>query len=711
MAFPVDLLVDTSHDYLERSAEEYMSDLRYGDPENPEYFCLPNGRKVPVSLSAVGFVPLYGTDLTHKVMTLYTPEDKFTAVAFYLADQWWAIEDILKTSDSSRKGLLEVKSLGERVVLYILNRIIYRDQEMSRDEIPFLCHGAAEYAKILWQDGEAIGFYSVKPEGSVCNTFITQRYKLPVLDTLFVRKGHRGKNHGLQILEDFVDSFTDDALGLKYPLTSSMYRVCSQYLEKYPEDRDLLWEVEGVGHWFQRANITDKLQAQAQKLEGAAAQEDEAAAVREEELPECSTVSETITEHNTDVENEHNESEMQLAAESQSENDDLDDIIPRTPEDQNVAPVSTRTRSRQSKQSKLEISIEESVLESADNALESSSVDLRSRSELLQDSSEDAEENRREEEEAAGNAAEHAVETPAGLEEEAETEAQERQELAVEDQDDQEEDESVSKPGVESINGDITDETTPTSGTIGEDLTSELSSGVSNTHSEKMDEEPVAVSVPVIVVPEEHSKDDTLEKDTNLVEDGTPETAAPNQEDIPPTEEEKSEDVHLPPEKEEETETAADGIVQSNAEPAGNIQSNAEQPDDALVTSGQEAAVPENSHVSEEVSTNMSTVVKDVAQETEELESQSSIALGQGSLVLVELEDVSFQEETEEQKTSAEPPQEPAETLSQSAQTLKAVESSSEETEVEAPVVDRRSLRKRTKAQRGPSKKKSKLST
>uniref|UniRef100_H3A0N1 Family with sequence similarity 169 member A n=1 Tax=Latimeria chalumnae TaxID=7897 RepID=H3A0N1_LATCH len=673
MAFPVDLLVDTSHDYLERSAEEYMSDLRYGDPENPEYFCLPNGRKVPVSLSAVGFVPLYGTDLTHKVMTLYTPEDKFTAVAFYLADQWWAIEDILKTSDSSRKGLLEVKSLGERVVLYILNRIIYRDQEMSRDEIPFLCHGAAEYAKILWQDGEAIGFYSVKPEGSVCNTFITQRYKLPVLDTLFVRKGHRGKNHGLQILEDFVDSFTDDALGLKYPLTSSMYRVCSQYLEKYPEDRDLLWEVEGVGHWFQRANITDKLQAQAQKLEappGAAAQEDEAAAVREEELPECSTVSETITEHNTD-------------AESQSENDDLDDIIPRTPEDQNVAPVSTRTRSRQSKQSKLEISIEESVLESADNALESSSVDLRN-------SSEDAEENRREEEEAAGNAAEHAVETPAGLEEEAETEAQERQELAVEDQDDQEEDESVSKPGVESINGDITDETTPTSGTIGEDLTSELSTIVSS-------------KVKVL-------KFNFDEKDTNLVEDGTPETAAPNQEDIPPTEEEKSEDVHLPPEKEEETETAADGIVQSNAEPAGNIQSNAEQPDDALVTSGQEAAVPENSHVSEEVSTNMSTVVKDVAQETEELESQSSIALGQGSLVLVELEDVSFQEETEEQKTSAEPPQEPAETLSQSAQTLKAVESSSEETEVEAPVVDRRSLRKRTKAQRGPSKKKSKLS-
>lgn len=60
-----------------------------------------------------------------------------------------------------------MKSVGERVVLYVLNRIIYRKQEIEKNEFPFLCHGSREFAKILWKKGEAIGFYSVKPTGKV----------------------------------------------------------------------------------------------------------------------------------------------------------------------------------------------------------------------------------------------------------------------------------------------------------------------------------------------------------------------------------------------------------------------------------------------------------------------------------------------------------------------------------------------------------------
>lgn len=51
------------------------------------------------------------------------------------------------------------------MVLYVLNRVIYRKQEMERNEIPFLCHSSTDYAKILWKKGEAVGFYSVKPTG------------------------------------------------------------------------------------------------------------------------------------------------------------------------------------------------------------------------------------------------------------------------------------------------------------------------------------------------------------------------------------------------------------------------------------------------------------------------------------------------------------------------------------------------------------------
>lgn len=56
-------------------------------------------------------------------------------------------------------------TVGERIVLYILNRVMYRRKEMSADELPFLCHGENDHAKILWEDGEAVGFYSVKPTG------------------------------------------------------------------------------------------------------------------------------------------------------------------------------------------------------------------------------------------------------------------------------------------------------------------------------------------------------------------------------------------------------------------------------------------------------------------------------------------------------------------------------------------------------------------
>ena len=81
MAFPVDMLDNCSHEELENSAEDYMLDLRCGDPENMECF--------PISLSNVGFVLLYGGDQTHKVLALFAPEDSLAAVALY---QWWAIE-------------------------------------------------------------------------------------------------------------------------------------------------------------------------------------------------------------------------------------------------------------------------------------------------------------------------------------------------------------------------------------------------------------------------------------------------------------------------------------------------------------------------------------------------------------------------------------------------------------------------------------------
>uniref|UniRef100_A0A8C7QZF3 Soluble lamin-associated protein of 75 kDa-like n=1 Tax=Oncorhynchus mykiss TaxID=8022 RepID=A0A8C7QZF3_ONCMY len=225
MEFPVDVLDSVRQEEVEQAAEGYMTQLRYVSPDKTESFTLPNHRKISIGLCNVGFVPIYGGDLKHKVMALFSPDDQLTAVALYLAGQWWSVEDILRTSDPSRTGLVKVRSLGERIVLYILNRIVYRVGEMDKPEVPFLCHGQHDFAKLLWKDGNAVGFYSVKPKDSLCNNFVTQRYQLPVMDSMFVRKCHRGNGHGLQMLEDFVDSFKDNQLGLKYPLSLTMYKA------------------------------------------------------------------------------------------------------------------------------------------------------------------------------------------------------------------------------------------------------------------------------------------------------------------------------------------------------------------------------------------------------------------------------------------------------------------------------------------------------
>ncbi|XP_051533179.1 soluble lamin-associated protein of 75 kDa isoform X2 [Myxocyprinus asiaticus] len=325
MEFPVDLLVSAKHEDLESSAQIYMNKLLYSNPDNTQYLSLPSSRKIRISPANVGFVPLYGANLRYKVLALFAPEDQFTAVALFLTDQWYTVEDILRTSNPAREGLVKVRSVGERIVLYILNRIIYRTVEMSSNEVPFLCHGEDDYAKILWKNGEAVGFYSVKSKGSLCNSFVSQCYLLPIMDTIFVRKDHRGNGHGLQMLEDFVDSFKDDELGLKYPLTQAMQKVCSQYLITYPADGDLLWEVEGVGGPYQKVKVASKLGSLALRCSHSSWTEEHSKNGKVSNIEESLDIMEEVV-----VVNKH----LKVA------------------EEMNELPISTRTRSSECKQKK-----------------------------------------------------------------------------------------------------------------------------------------------------------------------------------------------------------------------------------------------------------------------------------------------------------------------------------------------------------------------
>ncbi|XP_066097197.1 soluble lamin-associated protein of 75 kDa isoform X1 [Saccopteryx bilineata] len=668
MAFPVDMLDNCSHEELENSAEDYMSDLRCGDPENPECFSLLN-ITIPISLSNVGFVPLYGGDPTQKILALFSPEDSLTAVALYLADQWWAIDDIVKTSVPSREGLKQVRTLGERVVLYVLNRIIYRKQEMERNEIPFLCHSSTDYAKILWKKGEAIGFYSVKPTGSICTSFLTQSYQLPVLDTMFIRKKYQGKDFGLHMLEDFVDSFTEDALGLRYPLSSLMYTACKQYFEKYPGDHELLWEVEGVGHWCQRIPVTRALQRETLKITAVSSIEAKRPVPGERDLA-------SVPEYEAGME-DNQSSEMQLTIDS------LKDAFPSTSEGPDKTPVSTRTRSGHLKRPKIgkrfldsEFSSsqgeDEKILHTSPaasvNKLESTAHISESSEEFLE---EEHEQSVTELEDASG--AKGACSAP---------EAQPR----LERQDGEKESE------LEPMNGELMDDTVKTS------LTTEEEDSTSGVLDEELklqsfnSSEDSTNLVPLVVEsakpPEAAAQDKTshITDSEMLIDEGPSDEKGHVEEKLPLASRKKA---HF-------------GSSDIAAIPHGE-RSDSGFPNSVIAEFSEES-------ISENLSPNTASSLENQGEEGVPEPQETSTTLPQGSLIEVELEDVPFSQNAGQKNQSEEQSEASSEQLDQFTQsTEKTVDSSSEEIEVEVPVVDRRNLRRKAKGHKGPVKKKAKL--
>ncbi|XP_075302822.1 soluble lamin-associated protein of 75 kDa-like isoform X2 [Opisthocomus hoazin] len=674
MAFPVDMLNSYSHEDLENSAKDYLSDLRCGDPNCPEFLSLPDHGKIPISLSTVGFVPLYGGEQTHKVLALFVPEDSLTAVALYLADRWWSIDDIVRTSFPSREGLQEVKSVGERVVLYVLNRIIYRKQELERNEVPFLCHGSNDYAKIMWKKGEAIGFYSVKPTGSICSSSLTQSYQLPVLDTMFVRKKHRGKDFGLVMLEDFVDSFTEDTLGLRYPLSSFMYIACKHYFEKYPGDHDLLWEVEGVGHWFQRTPITTVLQRE--KLRIAEVFQKENTSFQAEDYFQQSAAESEASGQKTEL-------ETQLSADSQKGKESID-VHASTSEDPDKTPISIWTRSSHLKRLRIGKNIQESELETSQGNEENVLHVSESRLELPAYAFESSEDLIEEPEESS-------VENDEEMIIENEDRSVLEMELHASRPENQgEKEETPSEP----LNGEVTEEIGKTSFMAEEEIANEVLGGESKLQSESQGEEPLTLFVPLILESPAKPSEDTVSEVLNandsevLTEESTS------------VEKEGTEEHHQESEKKSSsTENAAASAPKE--EPSDNG-----LPNSMVIEAAEES-------VSENVLPKTSSSVEDQNKEAGHNSQEAPVALSRSSLTVVELEGVSFQQPSgqEVQKNQLEEHlEESSEQMHQYTQTVaeRAADSSSEEAEIEVPIVDRRNLRRKAKGYKGPPKKKGK---
>ncbi|NXX78403.1 F169A protein, partial [Urocolius indicus] len=628
--------------------------------------------QVPINLSTVGFVPIYGEDLTHKVLALFAPWDSLTAVALYLADQWWSIDDILKTSDPPRQGLLQVKSVGERIILYALNRIIYRTQEMEENEIPFLCHGSNEYAKIMWKDGEAIGFYSVKPKGSVCSSYHGGHYRLPVLNTIFVRKKHRGKDSGLIILEDFVESFAEGPLGLRYPLSPFMYTgklsTCKQYLEKYPEDHNLLWEVQGAGYWFQRKSVTYILQKEKLKIAAEASRKENESSQVKDHVQQSATVSEA-SEQNTELETQSNVSTDSYPYVK----------VLRALQHPNIAPASIWTRNSHLRRSKLGRCWQESEPQTPqgreENALRVSksriSLNTCCRLELSAHTCENSEDLEVSEKD-----------TPV-LYEEIRTEDSNETLLEMEVHVSPSEKRTPSEP----LNGEVREETAKTSLTTEEETANKALSDEPKLRSESQGEEPVTLIVPLILEsPAKSSEDIALEKVLNVSDSEVL------------TEESTS--------VEKQGTEGQQGSEKTTTENAAASAQKEEHSDNGLPNSTVTEAAEEP--VSENVSPKPASSSEDQNEDTEHNSHETPVPLSQSSLIVVELEGVSFQVPPgqEGQKNQVEEqPKEPEQTQTS---TEWAADSSSEEAEVEVPIVDRRNLRRKAKGYKGPPKKKGK---
>ncbi|XP_041795129.1 protein FAM169B isoform X3 [Chelmon rostratus] len=262
--YPIDLPAVDDTD-LTSASEHYLSSLESRSRNNQE-FQSSQMSKVAITGNNIRRLQLFEDDQPDcTLLALHPHDDPTQVVAVYLHEEWWRVDDVLRTSSKSRSGLMPVQSMMERVIVFLLSQVVDRSSE---DEALFSPHPRTESCKLLWRDGQVIGFYTVKHKGSLCDSWSSHGYLLPVLDTVLVRKSWRRRGFGLHMLEDFCSSFpTETFLGLSSPLSPSMvagcacvfvspvYSVCRRFLQQHEEHRERLYEVEAPGGWTQRRNI------------------------------------------------------------------------------------------------------------------------------------------------------------------------------------------------------------------------------------------------------------------------------------------------------------------------------------------------------------------------------------------------------------------------------------------------------------------------
>ncbi|NXS38695.1 F169A protein, partial [Pomatostomus ruficeps] len=240
----------------------------------------------------------------------------------------------------------------------------------------------------------------------------------------------------------------------------------------------------------------------------------------------------------------------------------------------------------------------------------------------------------------------------------------------------------------EPLNGEAAEETGKTSLMTEGETVNEVPSGESKLLSENQGKEPVTLFVPLILeAPAKPPEDTESEK---VLNENDSEMLT---EEVTSVEKEGTEEQQ----ESEKTSTESAAASVSKEEPSDNGLPN------SVVTETAEESLSEN----------LPSSLEDQNEEAGHNSQEAPAALSQSSLVTVELEGVSFQQPSgqEAQKNQLEEPsEESTEQTDQYTQTVaeRAADSSSEEAEIEVPIVDRRTLRRKAKGYKGPPKKKGK---
>lgn len=253
--YPVDLPAVNGTE-LTSASKQYLASLESRLPDNEMFQCPSEVESIQVAITEnnIKHLQLFEDNQPGSMLlALHHPDDPAQVVAVFLHEEWWCVEDILQTSSKTRSGLLPVESLVDRVIVFLLSQVVERHPEEGS---LFSLHPRTESCKLLWRDGQAVGFYTVKHKGSLCYNWSSHGYLLPVLDTVLVRKSWRRRGFGVLMLEDFCSTFqSEEYIGVSTPLSPSMAAVCRKFLLEHAEHRESLYEVEAPGGWTERRNI------------------------------------------------------------------------------------------------------------------------------------------------------------------------------------------------------------------------------------------------------------------------------------------------------------------------------------------------------------------------------------------------------------------------------------------------------------------------